>query len=144
MTIKTTRWSPDTCDCIISYDWDDSVPAESRVHIANTIEKDCPEHSGLGTPDSFYNAILDENTRKNKAWGHLVNTNNFPDLAELDPNGEVVLKNGVIITWNFTGQDDARVLNVNLSGTPLTTNQKSQVQSWVDTNFGVGKVLIIG
>ena len=32
MAIKTTTWSPDTCDCVLHYSWDDEVPQDERVH----------------------------------------------------------------------------------------------------------------
>lgn len=33
MAIQTTRWSPDTCNCVILYQWDDALPDDQRVHI---------------------------------------------------------------------------------------------------------------
>ena len=38
MTVKTTRWSPDTCGCVLEYSWDDALPQEARVHVyADTV-----------------------------------------------------------------------------------------------------------
>lgn len=32
MAIKVTTWSLDSCGCVISYEHDDTVPAEARIH----------------------------------------------------------------------------------------------------------------
>jgi hypothetical protein len=132
MAIHTNQWSPDTCGCTIEFQWDD---ANDQVHIPTQIVKDCPEHIGLVTPESMHTTLLKENRGKNGIWNRLHNVTEFPDLAELDNEGRVVLKNGVTITWFFTGQDDTRVLNVDLTGTPLTAQQKTLVQNWVDANI---------
>jgi hypothetical protein len=34
--IQTTTWRPDTCGCIISYQWDDAVPQATRTHTYHT------------------------------------------------------------------------------------------------------------
>lgn len=36
MAIRRTTWQPDTCGCILEYDWDDSLPVDQRVHIPAT------------------------------------------------------------------------------------------------------------
>lgn len=46
------------------------------------------------------------------------------------------------ITWSWTGAGDTRVLTVNFGG-QLTTAQRNQLQSLVDTQFGTGKVVIV-
>jgi len=30
--LQTTTWSPNTCGCVIIYQWDDSIPEASRTH----------------------------------------------------------------------------------------------------------------
>ena len=46
MTIKRTRWRPDTCFCIVDYEWDDEdqsqIPSLTAVHIDL-----CAEHLEL-------------------------------------------------------------------------------------------------
>jgi hypothetical protein len=32
MSLQVTTWSPNTCGCVISYQWDDTVPQASRTH----------------------------------------------------------------------------------------------------------------
>jgi hypothetical protein len=143
VNMKITRWRPDTCNCTIEYEWDKDLPAADRVHTGTAIVKDCPDHAGITDPVQFYDVIADENSRKNKIWNQLIDPANFPDIAELDEQGNFTFKNGEVVTWHFTGVDDARVLNVDLSGTSLNQGQKNSAQNWADTNLGAGKVLII-
>ncbi len=140
--IHTNEWKPDTCKCSIQYTWDDSVPVDQRVHTPTQILKECPEHSGLGDVTPFYNAILSENTRKNLTVNHLIT---FDELArEVLKDGNPVREFISKINWFFTGSDDNRILNIDLSSTSLTTQKKTQIQKFADNLFGDGKVLIIG
>ena len=139
--IHTNEWKPDTCKCSIRYTWDDSVPTEQRVHTPTQILKECPEHSGLGDVTPFYNAILSENTRKNLALKQL---STFDELAEDVTKGSEVIREFISnINWFFTGTDDNRILNIDLSSTSLTTQKITQIQKFADNLFGDGKVLII-
>jgi hypothetical protein len=70
MVQKVTRWSPDTCDCVIEYSWDDAVPQEQRVHTVSRIVQKCSTHAKLGLSDAHHFAhVLAENQRKNQASG---------------------------------------------------------------------------
>jgi hypothetical protein len=44
MTINTTTWSPDTCGCTISYDWNTEQSENVRVHKNFRIVKVCDAH----------------------------------------------------------------------------------------------------
>jgi len=44
--IRTTRWYPDTCDCIVEYQWDDDVPEAEREHRISRMVAQCAEHPG--------------------------------------------------------------------------------------------------
>ena len=67
MATKTTKYSPDTCDCVIEYTWDDSVPADIRTHTLSTYINKCSAHSGLATDQDRWNSIFEENPRKGQA-----------------------------------------------------------------------------
>lgn len=141
--IHTNQWSPDTCEgfgCTIEYQWDDANP---NVKFNYNIIKTCPDHDGILSNELFYTVMLNENQRKNRIWNELKSTN-WSDLVDDLGDGQFEWKPGVIITWSWSGIDEDRVLNVDLSQTPLTTNQKNQAQTWADSQFGVGKVLIVG
>ena len=46
------------------------------------------------------------------------------------------------VTWGYSGVGDARVLTINCGG-QLTTQQRNQAQSIADTQFGVGRVVVV-
>lgn len=61
---KITRWSPDTCGCVIDYEWDTDVPAEERVHTTvHTVQ--CEHHKGVSHKEC-HAFVLAENQKKNK------------------------------------------------------------------------------
>lgn len=61
--IQTTRWTPDTCDCVIEYQWDDAVDPSVRVHTVYNILSACSDHPG--TPDETFQQALADNQAKN-------------------------------------------------------------------------------
>lgn len=109
----TTTWSPDTCGCVIEYDWDTDTSEDERVHTVSKIVKECPLHKGLDIK-THYVTVLEENTRKNLAVG---------EIRETHPNAEV--------DWSF---DKARnvVLNVKnvsfIDPTPIIAKIGAKVQ----------------
>jgi hypothetical protein len=121
MTMKVTRWSPDTCECVIDYQWDQDVPQEERVHTPYAIVKQCQYHKALSL-QAHYDVLQDENPRKNKMIGHLMEQHGLK-LEE--------------IKWNYDAQ---RVLHVFVS--QLAAKRRYSVQAHADTSFGVGKVIV--
>lgn len=81
-----TTWHPDTCDCVISYEWDDQDPEATRVHTA-VDSKVCEVHKQHeGNHVNAMAAVMDENTRKNLILASILET--FPhvrDNVEQDP-----------------------------------------------------------
>ena len=66
--IQTTKWSPDTCDCVILLKWDDAVGQEERTHThGGTITK-CDAHSQTLDKD-LLEELLGENQNKNRVLG---------------------------------------------------------------------------
>lgn len=123
MAIQTTRWSPDTCACVHEYQWDDSVPADQRVHTAGNVINQCVFHTGLSAAAHFAK-LQDENPRKNNIVGTIL-----AQVASLTLDD---------ITWSFDGN---RVLDI--SCPKLTTPQKNTLQTAANTRFGTGKVLFL-
>ncbi len=121
MTIKTTRWEPDTCECAVVYEWDDDVPSEQRIHSLSEIINKGPEHAHI-LDASLYTTVLDENRRKNVMF-NIVNTT--------DPE--------IIPEWEFTA---GRVLQITFSGN-IPNNIKQQLQAAADLQFGSGKVEVL-
>jgi hypothetical protein len=121
--IQTTRWSPDTCSCVIEYQWDDSVDSTLRVHTASKTIAQCPQHAGQNLATHF-GSLIEENPRKNKIIDKILTQ--FPALTADD------------ITWSF---DSNRLLTVTIA--KLTTVQKAALQTAANNLVGAGKVLVL-
>lgn len=101
MAIKTTRWHPDTCSCIVEYQWDSDLPVEQRTHTPSATIRECEFHQNLSVVDHF-TAVQAENQGKNIAIGKTKAA--FPDVP---------------VTWVL---DVARSLSITLvSDVPLDT-----------------------
>jgi hypothetical protein len=140
MAINVTRWSPDTCTCVLEYSWDDTAPEDSRVHnITNVVQK-CAAHAGTPDLTTHWNIINEENPRKNVAFQHLVD--NFP--AQLSNTGAAggTLKSGISFGFSYSGTAPNRVLTVTFTGITLTNQQRTSIQNTLNTKFGAGKVLL--
>lgn len=131
MTIKETRWRPDTCGCIFVYAWDDEAPNTEetpREHTFVRAEKICLDHSTLPTELSAYNAGLADNQNKNKTINHIKDTFGI-GIDE--------------ISYTFSGMGNSRVLHISISGMmPLTALQRMDAQAWADSNIGASKVIV--
>lgn len=143
MVIKTTRWSPDTCGCVIDYTWDDTTDLDTRVHTVSNIVTKCPAHQTLATKEQVYDAVYEkENKRKNGVLS--ASLDNTPEglLYELDARGQKLLKHGITYEFNFTGSAPNRILNIKFNGVTLTNQQKTAVQNKVDQLYGSGNVIV--
>ena len=138
MTINTTKWSPDTCTCVVNYSWDDSVPAEQRTHELTSIEK-CLVHSSL-TDTAAYQVVTEENPRKNVSLQTVLD--NAPtSLYDVNTDGARTLKNNISYNFSWSGEAPDRVLTISFSGISLTTPQKNALQNFLNNKFG-GKVVL--
>lgn len=77
--LNETTWSPDTCGCVIVYEWDDSLPSEERIHTFKRADKVCAAHLS-GSPNKMA-VVLEENQRKNIVFGEIkkINTDLKPE-----------------------------------------------------------------
>lgn len=130
MVMKVTRWSPDTCECVIDYAWDDAQDENTRVHTVKEIIRDCGRH-GVSTMltagkyrGALYDTVLAENQLKNRVLPILQE-----DQADLD---------GDSYRWRF---DDNRVLHVTNTKDP-SRSKKKQHQDKLDKKFGKNKVVV--
>jgi len=71
LTNQVTRWSPDTCGCVLEYEWDDTVPQDSRVHSFQNLVKKCSDHGSIPVAKDVYDAVLGENRMKNLIFAEL-------------------------------------------------------------------------
>lgn len=122
---RITRWSPDTCGCVLEYEWDDKQNEDMRTHSFKRIISLCPAHSTL-VGKNAYDQVLSENTRKNLT---------FALIKEKQPSIEPEK-----YLWWF---DANRDLQVEFIGITLTENQKQDIRNSVTTKFGSGKVKVL-
>lgn len=122
--MNITRWKPDTCDCVIDYEWDASVPDVSRVHVY----KDgtlCDIHKNIGiTKANHFNVILEENKRKNQAI-------------------ELAVKQipGLVDKVSFSLDPVTRVVKIKFSNT-ISAGQRNGLTNAFTAKFGDGKVVV--
>jgi len=119
--IRVTRWSPDTCDCVLEYEWDDAQNENERVHTFKGAIQLCNHHKTLAKP---YDKVISENTRKNMVFAEAQKL--FPELTPGDYN------------WSF---DDQRKLKAGFL--KVNMMQKKQLQDSCDSRLGKGKVEVI-
>ena len=124
MALQVTRWYPDTCDCIIDFQWDDAEPEAARTHTVKAIIKRCAAHREIPDDKQHFSTVLEENQRKNKVMAQASLLK-----ADLDLQG---------IQWSF---DEARVLHVGI-GSQLSDANKSALQAWCESTFGKGQVIV--
>ncbi|MBA7697332.1 hypothetical protein ES703_105997 [subsurface metagenome] len=122
--LQVTRWSPDTCGCILEYEWDDTLEASARTHSFKKAVKLCEHHKALLGAKAF-DQVMSENTRKNTVLGEIQKIK--PDITLED------------YTWSF---DANRKLKVGFLG-KLKAGEKSSLQSLCDNEFGVNKIEVI-
>lgn len=126
--LKVTRWSPDTCGCILEYEWDEALEGSDRVHTFKKVVKLCPEHKRLGFQGAAtYDQVLSENQGKNRAWGLIMQELNLPHT---DINKYI---------WFF---DESRQLQVSLTE-PMADGKKQEIQAKLDTLLGAGKAKVV-
>jgi len=140
MVINTTRYSPDTCQCVIDYDWDSTLDENNRVHTLKQFVNICTAHSSLPDNTARWNVVFEENPRKNIA--HQLILDNGPTALSDLVEGTRQLKAGITINFSWSGTAPNRVLTISYTGITLTTNQKNQIQTFLNNRFGSGKVLI--
>ena len=122
--IRVTRWSPDTCNCVFEYEWDDAQKEDVRIHTFKDAIQLCEHHKILPGIEA-YDGVMAENTTKNITLGIALKAK--PDLT-IDE-----------YTWSF---DANRKLKVGFLG-KLSTGERSTLQSMCDSKFGAGKVEVV-
>ena len=141
MTIRTTRYSPDTCACILEYEWDDTTTEANRTHTLTTFINRCPAHSSLSDNDRW-NTIFEENPRKNIALERSLATGPST-LYDVNADGSRQLKSAISYNHTWSGVAPNRVLTISFTGVSLTNTQKNNIRNALNTRFGVGKVTLL-
>lgn len=131
--LKTTQWRPDTCDCIIEYSWDDSVPAEEREHVDHTMVKVCDAHQSLveTTLDSdIADIVKNENISKNKAIQAIAENN--PEYATTVLNDDGTESVAPDLKRVRAKYDENRELHIVLDG--VETKEASRLQDIIESS----------
>lgn len=123
--LRVTRWSPDTCSCVLEYEWDDAQDENIRTHSFKRAVQLCEHHKALVASEA-YDQVISENTRKNMEFEVIKTTK--PDASTEN------------YVWWF---DNKRVLQVSILKPELDTLTKDKVQVDSDKVFGIGKVKVI-
>jgi hypothetical protein len=140
VAIRTTQWKPDTCGCVAVYSWDDAVPDAQRVHTLVSLDP-CPAHAGLATNLARFDAVNDENSRKNLAKAEILAkvAALSATVINLDGSTSVDFARPPAISFgSMNGK--GRTLILTIPG--LTVPQRTAAQSACDLKFGVGKVVV--
>jgi hypothetical protein len=140
MTIKTTRWSPDTCGCSIDYQWDDSLPNDQITITPVGVPTKCAAHSSIAAVPTAFNTISEENGRKNISRSLLLD--NGPSTLYDIVDGNRQFKTGIDISWAWSGTAPNRVITITVTGITLTNAQKNTVRNVLNNRFGAGKVVL--
>lgn len=141
-----TRWTLDTCGCVLEIDWDPAVPPASRTHTLATVVTACPLHplavSPVGaTVESDQIAPAADNRRVGRAVAAAMAR--LPaKLQQTDADGTVRLREGVGLEWTFSGTGATRVVTLRFPGVTFTNAERNQVQGAIDTAVGVGKAVL--
>ena len=141
MTIKTTRWSPDTCGCVLEYTWDDTQPESTRTHTLSTFVTRCSAHSGLANDTARWNTIFEENPRKNIALQ--VALDNGPTTLYDMSGTNRIIKPTVIYDYVWSGTAPNRTLTISFPNVALTNTQKTTIRNAINTRLGSGKVTLL-
>jgi hypothetical protein len=120
--LKTQRWSPDTCTCVMLETWDDTTTEAERVHTFHTMEVICSFHASQAGVTA-YTTVRGENRRKNLVA--VMARSIRPAFVDTD------------YTWTFDAQRRVIVTIANLSQA-----QKTALQNAADAQFGPGLVVV--
>jgi hypothetical protein len=143
MVIKTTTWSPDTCDCIIEQGIDDSLPENEQTLFGVNVIRRCTAHQNFIDPTSHFNVVNEENPRKNKAIDELIQNAPSTNWYDIDPvTGSRTFKNGITVNLSWSGIAPNRVLTITFTGITLTGAQRNSLQTRLNNRFGTGKVVL--
>lgn len=148
--IVITKWSPDTCKCVLNYSWLRDSDENERVHVFHSVDKVCHDHEHLkgtvvgeshiqGIPQDVnsdhlgtYQSVLEENQRKNILLQHALDAHPSKLAHQIvnKKTGAVtnVKQDDVEYTFFFTGTAPHRILNVTFSE-ELTDAEKRLVEA---------------
>jgi hypothetical protein len=166
------RWQPTTCDCEIYEYMDENgvfsylspEEAEAKVaeiyalHPTTTTNPNiwkaskkqtnrCPAHASILGDSELGLIMRDEDSRKSGVLRAMLGMEGFSLNLHTNKTGSdgkthVDFKDGVLMNAEYTGSGKTRVLAISVTGSNLTSNQKTTLKNFCDTKFGSGKVIV--
>lgn len=98
------QWRPDTCGCVLEYEFDADAPEDTRVHTPTACLNACAAHPDASDIAAHHASVLAENVKKNTAINEVKS-----QLSEADAKA---------VAWSF---DEARNLTITVpQGTDAT------------------------
>tara|TARA_R110000868_G_scaffold369003_2_gene632235 strand:+ start:741 stop:1175 length:435 start_codon:yes stop_codon:yes gene_type:complete len=137
--INTTSWQPDTCGCVLYYEWNDALPPASRVTtpvdqvtladgtVKTTVK--CAAHQAAATTTALHTMVRGENQGKNRALNAALQS--LPRL-QTTVNGRAELVEGVGINAVF---DANRTLTFVVTGIDLLPAEQSVLDAAVAAQY---------
>jgi hypothetical protein len=142
VNIKPVGWDVDTCDCSLAYEYDDDSTEPSPQLTLIRIDNVCPAHQGLNTT-TLFDTVRDESPRLGYSLREILD-NGPTGIFEIDPeSGQRVFKKGITVFFSWSGVAPNRLLTLTVTGTTLTTQQRTNLQTRLDNKFGAGKVALV-
>ena len=127
---QVITWTPDNCTgCVLEIACDDSLPPEAVTWSLHRVVQRCEAHAALKDSE-IMDELFSESRRRQYTIGFLE-----------DLRGESFDQWHDKASWSYGPSGKTRMLR--LSVADLTAVQRTQVQTWCDQNFGVGKVEIV-
>ncbi|OGM58421.1 hypothetical protein A3A75_00595 [Candidatus Woesebacteria bacterium RIFCSPLOWO2_01_FULL_39_10] len=148
MTVRITKWAPDTCECIVEYSWDDSVSEKQRVHTFVRIVRKGPEHAHL-SDKAAYEAMLDENLSRGRLLDAILTDPKFaPHVGDVSEAATGQTTKGSlpghrpVVSYDSVFSGTGRRLRVSV---PLMNLAEREVlQKLADSLLSAGKVVVTG
>lgn len=133
--INITRWSPDTCNCVIEYSWDAETSEDDRVHRFHQVVEQCEEHAGIEKHQDVHSHVLAENQTKNRVEGSVFDHVSRLKHKTVDPQGnvQIVLHPSVQHVWKFVGKDSDRHLESTFLNANFTSDEVAKLKSVIST-----------
>jgi hypothetical protein len=153
--IVVTKWSPDSCGCVLNYSWIRGSDENTRIHVYHSADKICHDHEHLKrggghklhtigavqdvNDDSLfiYETVIEENQRKNILMQHAVDmhpTKLARQIHSKQGDGRRqttttnALREDVSFNFFFTETAPDRVLNISFSEA-LNEQEKAVIEA---------------
>lgn len=124
-----TRWSPDTCECVIEYEWDTEESEDTRIHSPKKIVKACSVHAGNNV-HLLHAKVSVENTGKNQAFAKLLQAVPAEHKQEIvNPKTQEVSYSFIVEPkWNFTDERKLVIEHPALSDKKIVSKLRNDVE----------------